>query len=164
MLEPRLSCLRVASAHLHYDPIRKVSGNAPTPKTKEFPLTSQAKVIERDQSTPLRMFWITSLSMILIVAQSLMAQSQESFADLAQKISPSVVNITIIHHRCRPHRPARHCPRSCSPFEDFFREFQDSHRPGRPSAPVVSAGVRLRDPRKTGSSSPTTTSSKARMR
>ncbi len=100
-------------------------------------MTSQAKVIKRDQSTPLRMFWITSLSMILIVAQSLMAQSQESFADLAQKISPSVVNITTSTTVAGRTGPQGIVPEG-SPFEDFFREFQDRNgqgdRPRRSSA------------------------------
>ena len=100
-------------------------------------MTSQAKVIERDQSTPLRMFWLTSLSMILIVAQSLMAQSQESFANLAEKISPSVVNITTSTTVAGRTGPQGIVPEG-SPFEDFFREFQDRNgqgdRPRRSSA------------------------------
>jgi serine protease Do len=100
-------------------------------------LTSQAKTIQRDQSTPLRVFWLTSLSMILIVAQSLMGHAQESFANLAEKISPSVVNITTSTTVAGRTGPQGIVPEG-SPFEDFFREFQDRNgqgdRPRRSSA------------------------------
>ncbi|WP_439122613.1 Do family serine endopeptidase [Marivita sp.] len=75
--------------------------------------------------------------MILIVAQSLMAQSQESFANLAEKISPSVVNITTSTTVAGRTGPQGIVPEG-SPFEDFFREFQDRNgqgdRPRRSSA------------------------------
>ena len=100
-------------------------------------MTSQAKVIEPENSTPLRMFWLASLSMILIVAQSLMAQAQESFANLAEKISPAVVNITTSTTVAGRTGPQGIVPDG-SPFEDFFREFQDRNgqgdRPRRSSA------------------------------
>jgi serine protease Do len=93
--------------------------------------------MQRDQSTPLRMFWLTSLSMILIVAQSLMGHAQESFANLAEKISPSVVNITTSTTVAGRTGPQGIVPEG-SPFEDFFREFQDRNgqgdRPRRSSA------------------------------
>ncbi|MCR9107338.1 DegQ family serine endoprotease [uncultured Marivita sp.] len=75
------------------------------------------------------MFWLTSLSMILIVAQSLMGHAQESFADLAEKISPSVVNITTSTTVAGRTGPQGIVPEG-SPFEDFFREFQDRNGPG----------------------------------
>ena len=100
-------------------------------------MTSQAKTIQRDQSTPLRMFWLTSLSMILILAQSLMGQAQESFANLAEKISPAVVNITTSTTVAGRTGPQGIVPDG-SPFEDFFRDFQDRNgegdRPRRSSA------------------------------
>lgn len=100
-------------------------------------MTSQAKTIQRDRSTPLRMFWLTSLSMILILAQSLMGQAQESFANLAEKISPSVVNITTSTTVAGRTGPQGIVPEG-SPFEDFFRDFQDRNgqgdRPRRSSA------------------------------
>ncbi len=100
-------------------------------------MTSQAKTIQRDQSTPTRMFWLTSLSMILIVAQSLMGHAQESFANLAEKISPAVVNITTSTTVAGRTGPQGIVPEG-SPFEDFFREFQDRNgqgdRPRRSSA------------------------------
>ncbi|WP_106299166.1 DegQ family serine endoprotease [Marivita geojedonensis] len=77
--------------------------------------------------------------MILIVAQSLMAHARmpESFADLAEKISPSVVNITTSTTVAGRTGPQGIVPEG-SPFEDFFREFQDrggqGDRPRRSSA------------------------------
>nr|WP_188482144.1 DegQ family serine endoprotease [Marivita lacus] len=83
------------------------------------------------------MFWLTSLSMILIVAQSLMGQAQESFANLAEKISPAVVNITTSTTVAGRTGPQGIVPEG-SPFEDFFRDFQDRNgegdRPRRSSA------------------------------
>jgi len=92
-------------------------------------LTSQAKTLERDQVTPIRMFWLASLSMILILAQSLSAQARESFAELAEKISPSVVNITTSTTVAGRTGPQGIVPEG-SPFEDFFREFQERNGPG----------------------------------
>ncbi|WP_439118857.1 Do family serine endopeptidase [Marivita sp.] len=75
--------------------------------------------------------------MILIVAQSLMGHAQESFANLAEKISPSVVNITTSTTVAGRTGPQGIVPEG-SPFEDFFREFQDRNgqgdRPRRSSA------------------------------
>jgi len=100
-------------------------------------LTLQAIAIDQERATPLRLFWLTSLSIILIVAQSLMAQSRESFADLAERISPSVVNITTSTTVAGRTGPQGIVPEG-SPFEDFFREFQDrggdGDRPRRSSA------------------------------
>jgi serine protease Do len=83
------------------------------------------------------MFWLTSLSMILIVAQSLTGHAQESFANLAEKISPAVVNITTSTTVAGRTGPQGIVPEG-SPFEDFFREFQDRNgqgdRPRRSSA------------------------------
>ena len=94
-------------------------------------MTSQAISIEQDRSTPLRLFWLTSLSMILIVAQSLMAHARmpESFAELAEQISPAVVNITTSTTVAGRTGPQGIVPEG-SPFEDFFREFQDRNGPG----------------------------------
>lgn len=100
-------------------------------------MTLQAIAIDQERATPLRLFWLTSLSIILIVAQSLMAQSRESFADLAERISPSVVNITTSTTVAGRTGPQGIVPEG-SPFEDFFREFQDrggdGDRPRRSSA------------------------------
>ncbi|MFZ7090089.1 DegQ family serine endoprotease [Primorskyibacter sp. 2E233] len=89
------------------------------------------------------MFWLTTLSMVLILSQSLMAHARgapETFADLAERISPAVVNITTSTVVAGRTGPQGIVPEG-SPFEDFFREFQDrngngpnSDRPRRSSA------------------------------
>lgn len=85
-----------------------------------------------------RLYWLAGLAMLLIVAQSLMAQARpESFADLADEISPAVVNITTSTNVSRRGGPQGIVPEG-SPFEDFFREFQDR---GGPQAPRRSSAL-----------------------
>ncbi|SMX27850.1 putative periplasmic serine endoprotease DegP-like precursor [Pelagimonas phthalicica] len=108
--------------------------------TRSAKLKPQTLALTKDNVTPLRLFWLTTLSMVLILSQSLMAHARgapESFADLAERISPSVVNITtstVVEGRGGPQGIV---PEG-SPFEDFFREFQDrggeGDRPRRSSA------------------------------
>ncbi|WP_397542853.1 Do family serine endopeptidase [Roseovarius salis] len=72
----------------------------------------------------------------LIIAQAIAAQARpESFADLAEKVSPAVVNITTSTVVSQGTGPSPIVPEG-SPFEDFFREFQDRNgdRPRRTSA------------------------------
>ncbi len=86
----------------------------------------------------MRLFWLGALTVMFVLAQTLIAQAKpESLAPLAEKISPSVVNITtstMIEGRTGPQGIV---PEG-SPFEDFFREFQDRNdsgpRPRRSSA------------------------------
>jgi serine protease Do len=96
--------------------------------------------LTREDATPLRLFWLTALSMVLILSQSLMAHARgapESFAELAESVSPSVVNITTSTTVAGRTGPQGIVPEG-SPFEDFFREFQDrngeGNRPRRSSA------------------------------
>jgi serine protease Do len=81
----------------------------------------------------IRAFWmglITTAMMLMMVVQ---AQARpESFADLATKISPAVVNITTSTTVASGTGPNPIVPEG-SPFEDFFREFQD--RNGGPGGP-----------------------------
>ncbi|MDO6726010.1 MAG: Do family serine endopeptidase [Cognatishimia sp.] len=77
---------------------------------------------------------------MLLLAQAISAQARpDSFAELAEQVSPAVVNITtstVVAGRTGP----RGVVPEGSPFEDFFREFQDrqgdgeSDRPRRSSA------------------------------
>ncbi|MDF1669328.1 MAG: Do family serine endopeptidase [Roseovarius sp.] len=72
------------------------------------------------------------------MAQAIVAQARpESFADLAEKISPAVVNITTSTVVAQGTGPSPIVPEG-SPFEDFFREFRDRNgqgdRPRRTSA------------------------------
>jgi serine protease Do len=88
--------------------------------------------------TRVRAIWLTALTMVLIIAQSIAAQARpDSFADLADAISPSVVNITTSTVVAQGTGPSPIVPEG-SPFEDFFREFRDRNgqgdRPRRTSA------------------------------
>ena len=59
------------------------------------------------------------------------ADRPDSFADLAERLSPSVVNISttmVVNNTDRPQMPQ--FPEG-SPFEDFFRDFQDRGEPSR---------------------------------
>lgn len=86
----------------------------------------------------LRALWLTALTIALLMAQAIVAQARpESFADLAEKISPAVVNITTSTVVAQGTGPSPIVPEG-SPFEDFFREFRDRNgqgdRPRRTSA------------------------------
>jgi serine protease Do len=89
-------------------------------------------------AAPMRAFWMGLMAFVILLAQTLSAQARpESLAPLAEKISPSVVNITtstVVEGRTGP----RGIVPEGSPFEDFFREFQDRNgegdRPRRSSA------------------------------
>jgi serine protease Do len=98
----------------------------------------QSVSIPRFSPSALRALWLTALTMALIVAQALLAQARpESFADLADRVSPAVVNITTSTVVAEGAGPSPIVPEG-SPFEDFFREFRDrngdSDRPRRSSA------------------------------
>ncbi|WP_172982815.1 DegQ family serine endoprotease [Roseovarius bejariae] len=85
----------------------------------------------------MRAFYLTVLTAMLIVAQAMVAQARESFSDLADKVSPAVVNITTSTVVAQGAGPSPIVPEG-SPFEDFFREFRDrsgqGDRPRRTSA------------------------------
>ena len=88
----------------------------------------------------LRVIWMLGISVMFIMAQALAAAARgapESFADLAERISPAVVNITTSTTVAGRTGPQGIVPEG-SPFEDFFREFQDrgnrGDRPRRSSA------------------------------
>ncbi len=73
-----------------------------------------------------RIAGLTFLAMLFVMAQTLIAQARpDSFAELAEEISPAVVNITTSTVVAgRTGGPQGIVPEG-SPFEDFFREFQD---------------------------------------
>lgn len=89
-------------------------------------------------SRHMHMFWLGLVAMALVLAQTLSAAARpDSLAPLAEQISPSVVNITtstLVEGRTGPQGIV---PEG-SPFEDFFRDFQnrndDGARPRRSSA------------------------------
>ncbi|QUJ77159.1 DegQ family serine endoprotease [Sulfitobacter albidus] len=95
----------------------------------------QPKAVARTRTQPnpaqklaLRGAMMGLLALALIAVQTVMAQARpESLAPLAEQISPSVVNITtstLVEGRTGP----RGIVPEGSPFEDFFREFQDRNR------------------------------------
>ena len=81
-----------------------------------------------------RTIWLSFLVFLLFFLKSTQSFSQmmpNSFADLADKISPSVVNITTTTVTAGK---ANQAPRGIvpegSPFEEFFKEFDDRRRGG----------------------------------
>ncbi len=79
-----------------------------------------------------RFLMALSLGVALAIAPVLQARAQtapESFADLADKISPSVVNITTSAMVASPTEGSPMVPEG-SPFEDFFKEFQNPNGGG----------------------------------
>ena len=81
-----------------------------------------------------RTIWLSFLIFLLFFLQATLSFAQmmpNSFADLAEKISPSVVNITTTTVTAGK---ANQAPRGLvpegSPFEEFFKEFDDRRRGG----------------------------------
>ena len=76
-----------------------------------------------------RAMWLTFLSLAFVAAQAVQSDAlgaPDSLADLADKVSPAVVNITtttVVEAPTGP-GPGPMVPEG-SPFEDFFRDFND---------------------------------------
>lgn len=92
----------------------------------------------RQNINGLRAFWLTALAFAILLAQTITAQARpDSFADLAEKFSPAVVNITTSTVMAQGTGPSPIVPEG-SPFEDFFRQFRERNengdRPRRTSA------------------------------
>ena len=80
---------------------------------------------QREHQKRLPIALAMGLSVALLLLQTLGAAARgapESFADLAEKISPAVVNITTSTTVARSTTPRGVVPEG-SPFEDFFRDF-----------------------------------------
>jgi len=93
---------------------------------------SQALSLPAQQTSPLRALWIVILATALLMAQTMVGHARgapESFADLAEKISPSVVNITTSTTVAASTGVGPTVPEG-SPFEDFFRDFLDRQGEG----------------------------------
>jgi serine protease Do len=83
---------------------------------------------------PMRIVWLFILGTALLLAQTIAAAAQsrpDTFADLAEKVSPAVVNITTSTTVAASTQPGPIVPEG-SPFEDFFRDFLDRNGPGGP--------------------------------
>ena len=82
----------------------------------------------------MQLAWILTGAILLLMLQVIQASAQmmpNTFADLAEDFSPSVVNITtttVIAGRA-DQAPRGIVPKG-SPFEDFFKEFEDRRRGG----------------------------------
>ncbi|WP_299777683.1 Do family serine endopeptidase [uncultured Roseobacter sp.] len=82
---------------------------------------------------------VLTLAFMLVQPLSALAQ-QQSLAPLAEKISPSVVNITTSTVVAGRTGPQGIVPEG-SPFEDFFREFQDRNNEGDGNRPRRSSAL-----------------------
>ena len=78
-------------------------------------------------TSPIFLFLVVFLSPFLVEARS----TPESFADLAEKLLPAVVNISTTSVTKKNAGKAPEMPQfpPGSPFEDFFREFYDKNSP-----------------------------------
>ena len=117
------------------------------PGSKGVPGEHTERIV-KPQATPIpvpaaalsRAVWALLLGLAFLAAQAFAAQAQSrpgSFADLAEKISPAVVNITTATTVAAATGPNPIVPEG-SPFEDFFEDFMDRNdgqrRPRRSQA------------------------------
>lgn len=102
---------------------------------------AKVRVKQTGQGWAARALMVSLLALGLIVAQAVTAFAKpESLAPLAEQISPSVVNITtstVVEGRTGP----RGIVPEGSPFEDFFREFQDRNNDGEGPRPRRSSAL-----------------------
>jgi serine protease Do len=110
---------------------------------KEFGVkTVYATVIERETNPAfVRALWFLVLGMAIAIAQVIATPARaapDSFADLAEQVSPSVVNITTSTTVAASTGGPQPIVPEGSPFEDFFRDFLDRNdgerRPRRSQA------------------------------
>ncbi len=92
----------------------------------------------RSTTGAVRAVWLMALTVALLLAQGVAARAlPETFADLADEISPAVVNITTSTTVEQGTGPLPMVPEG-SPFEDFFERFREQmpegDRPRRSSA------------------------------
>ncbi len=95
---------------------------------------SKSAAQNRQASSFIQKTGFLALAAMLLLLQALMANARSgpsSFADLAEKISPSVVNITTTTTIAGPMGQGPVVPEG-SPFEDFFRDFMDRGGNGAP--------------------------------
>ena len=94
-------------------------------------MTPQALTIPNPSRRTMQAFVALVMGVALVLASAMQARARgvpESFADLAEQVSPSVVNITTSTVVTQPGGGPM-VPEG-SPFEDFFRDFLDRDRGG----------------------------------
>ncbi len=110
------------------------AGNA---KNREFCVKPQAITLQASFDRPKAVagvIWALMLAVALAMGQVIQAEARaapDSFADLADKVSPSVVNITTTTTVAAPTDGGPIVPEG-SPFEDFFRDFGGPNGPRGP--------------------------------
>ncbi|MCX7644725.1 MAG: DegQ family serine endoprotease [Rhodobacteraceae bacterium] len=88
-------------------------------------MTRTLALPRRAEARGLQALWALILAAALVLSQAVAARAfsaPESFADLAEKVSPAVVNITTSTTVATGTSPMPGFPEG-SPFEDFFRDF-----------------------------------------
>ena len=106
-------------------------------------MKSQAITLQQTGLDPRRALAALMLGLALVIAQTFAAQAQDrpaSLADLAEQISPSVVNITTTTTVAGRTGPQGVVPKG-SPFEDFFNELPDREGAPRRSSALGSGFV-----------------------
>ena len=111
-------------------------------------MTSKAIVVQAQQHQQTRgviatMITGTALAVALVLAQASPSAAQDrpvSFAELAEQISPSVVNITTSTTIAGRAGPQGVVPEG-SPFEDFFKDLEDGEGQPRQSSALGSGFV-----------------------
>ena len=88
---------------------------------------------ELKQASPMRGLQVLALGLVLALAQTLSARAEMpgSFADLAEMVSPSVVNITTSTNVAGVNQGPRPVVPEGSPLEDFFKDFMDRQNRGQ---------------------------------
>ncbi len=99
-------------------------------------MTPQTMRSPAQRSAPVQAFWALVVGTALALGQALPADAQsrpDSFATLAEKVSPAVVNITTSTTVAASSGGPQPIVPEGSPFEDFFRDFMDRNQQGGPS-------------------------------
>jgi serine protease Do len=97
-------------------------------------MTRQTSILTRSIGQGGQAMWLMTAAIVLFILQALPALARgapESFADLAEQVSPSVVNITTSTTVAGRAGPPQGVVPEGSPFEDFFRDFQERNQPGQ---------------------------------
>ena len=102
---------------------------------------ARARTQETARSPQVSLFLLSVFTTLFILVQAVGVWAKpESLAPLAEKISPSVVNITTSTTVEGRTGPQGIVPEG-SPFEDFFREFRDRNRDGEGARPRRSSAL-----------------------